>query len=247
MVYRRVVMESSGGFRRGSALVFLAIVIVAIAALLAGYGIPVGVGALAGLVLGAIAGVLGSLWLTRGAGRSINLAGVEWSSDLHSGDMSAEMLADMREMSEVFTIDLGPIRSILPVLASSEANGLAVQLVAIERHEAGARMTPATFAPRRCALPPRSSPQMTVTDSVGTLYRASGQGQAGACGQARDQVVIVPAPVLNSGALTIRIDRFVDLFPGARREAVPVAVHRWSGAVDRVTVARSDAAGHERG
>ncbi len=219
MVYRRVVMESSGGFRRLPALVFLAIVIVAIVALLAGYGIPVGVGALAGLVLGAIAGVLGSLWLTRGAGRSINLAGVEWSSDLHSGDMSAEMLADMREMSEVFTIDLGPIRSILPVLASSEANGLAVQLVAIEHHEAGARIT---FDVRALpgALPPPSSPQVTVTDSVGTPYRASGQGQGGASDQTRYEVVVVPALVLSSGALTIRIDRFVDLFPGARREAV---------------------------
>ena len=208
----------SGGFGRLPGLVFLVVVIVAIAALLAGYGIPVGVGALAGLVLGAIAGMLGSLWLTRGTGRSVNLAGVEWSSDLRSGEMSAELLADMREMSEVYTIDLGPIRSILPVLATVEANGLAVQLVAIEVHEAGARMALDVRA-LPGALPPPSSPQISLTDSVGTQYRASGQGQGGTPNQTRYDIVVVPALVLTSGPLMIRIDRFVDLLPGARRAA----------------------------
>ena len=61
-------MQSSGP-GRFFGLLFLAIVIVAIAALLGGYGVPVGIGALAGLVLGAIAGALGSLWVARGAGR----------------------------------------------------------------------------------------------------------------------------------------------------------------------------------
>jgi hypothetical protein len=219
MTYRRAVMQTAGGFRRLPGLLFLAIVILAIAALLAGYGIPVGVGALAGLVLGAIAGMLGSLWLARGAGRSIGLAGVEWSSDLHSGAMSAELLADMREMSEVYTIDLGPIRSILPVLATVEASGLRVELVAIEVHEAGARITLDVRA-LPGALPPPSSPQVSVTDTVGTQYRASGQGQGGSLGEARYEIVVVPALVLTSGALMVRVDRFVDLFPDARRAAV---------------------------
>jgi hypothetical protein len=163
--------------------------------------------------------MLGSLWLARGAGRSINLAGVEWSSGMHSGVMTAELLAEMRGMTEVFTIDLGPIRSILPVLTSVEANGLAVQLVAIEVHEAGARLA---FDVRALpgALQPPSSPQVSVTDSIGTQYRASGQGQGGGLSQTRYEIVVVPALVLASGPLTIRIDRFIDLFPGARRPAV---------------------------
>jgi hypothetical protein len=219
MVHGQAVMERSGGFWRLPGLLLLAIVIVAIAALLAGYGIPVGMGALAGLVLGAIAGMLGSLWLTRGARRSINFAGVEWSSDLHSGDMSAELLADMRESSELHMIDIGPIRSIRPVLTSVEANGLAVQLVAIEVHEAGARMALDVRA-LPGAPPPPSSPEVSVTDSVGTSYRAAGFGQGGALSQTRYEIVVVPALVLAPGALVIRIDRFIDLFPGGRRAVV---------------------------
>ena len=212
-------MQTAGGIGRLPGLLLLAIVILAIAALLAGYGVPVGVGAVAGLVLGAIAGMLGSLWLARGSGRSINLAGVAWSSDMQSGAMTAELLAEMREMTEVFTIDLGPIRANLPVLTSVEANGLAVQLVAIEVCEAGARLALDVRA-LPGALPPPSSLQVSVTDGIGTQYRASGQGQGGGTGRIRYEIVVVPALVLTSGPLTIRIDRFIDLFPGARRVAV---------------------------
>jgi hypothetical protein len=210
LVYRQQAMQMAGGMGRIPGILFLAIVIVAIAALLAGYGVPVGVGALAGLVFGAIAGALGTLWLARGSGRSISLAGVEWSSDMTSGAMSAELMADMREMTEVFGIDLGPIRSILPVLATFEA---------IEQHEAGARVTLDVRA-LPGTLPPPGTAHVSVTDSVGTHYQASAQAQGGSPNQMRYEIVVVPSLMLTSHELTVRVDRFVDLFPGARRAAV---------------------------
>ena len=44
-------------------LAFVVVVVAAIVALLAGYGVPVGIGALAGFILGGIAGLLGALWV----------------------------------------------------------------------------------------------------------------------------------------------------------------------------------------
>jgi hypothetical protein len=135
MIDRERAMQDGGGPGRVPALVFLAIVLITIAALLAGYGVPVGVGAIAGLVLGAIAGAVGSLWLGRGAGRSINLGGGAWSSELTAAAPPPELVAQMRELSETLGVDLGATRSILTVLTTVEANGLAVQLVSIGVHE----------------------------------------------------------------------------------------------------------------
>jgi hypothetical protein len=75
-------------------LLFLAIVAVAVGLLIAGYGVAVGVGALAGLVLGFLAGALGALWLGRGSGRSITFGGMEWPSE--SGRPTAELMAGCR-------------------------------------------------------------------------------------------------------------------------------------------------------
>jgi hypothetical protein len=70
--YRLTVMETVGrGWDRLVGLLFLAIVVAAVALLVAGYGVAVGIGALAGLVLGFLAGAFGLLWLGRGSGRSI--------------------------------------------------------------------------------------------------------------------------------------------------------------------------------
>ena len=200
MVYRQAVMKTAGGIRRLPGLLFLAIVILAIAALLAGYGVPVGVGALAGLLLGAIAGVLGSLWLARGAGRSINLAGVEWSSDMQSGAMSAELLGDARDVRGVHDRPrVDPRDPARPHVGRGErARGPARS----DRGSRGGREIALDVRALPGALPPPSSPQVSVTDGIGTQYRASGQGQGGGLGQTRYEIVVVPALVLTSGALT---------------------------------------------
>jgi hypothetical protein len=216
-------MSMAGGPGRIPALLFLAVVIVAIAALLVGYGVPVGVGALAGLLLGATAGAVGVLWLGRGSGRSVNIAGMSWSSDVAWQSLQAEspnedMVTRMHELSEVFAVDLGRTRSIQPVLATSEANGLALELLALEACEAGATLTLDVRA-LPGSMPPPSMAEVAVTDDLGTPYRAAGQGHSGSAGRSRYEVRAIPAIPPAARELSVRIERFVDLYPGAPRPA----------------------------
>jgi hypothetical protein len=196
------------------ALLFWAIVLVAIVALLAGYGIPVGVGALVGLVLGAIAGAVGVLWLVRGPGRSIHLGGYSWSSLDATGVPSVDP-SEMRELTDVLGVDLGPIHSIVPVLSTVEAHGLEIQLLAIELHEAGASLGFDVRA-RPGALPALQMVKVSVMDDVGTLYRALGQGQGGGPGRMRYEVTVIPAVPTASRHVSVQIDGFIDPFGGAR-------------------------------
>lgn len=198
------------------ALLFWAIVLVAIMALLAGYGVPVGVGALVGLALGSIAGMAGVLWLVRGPGRSIHLGGYSWLSSDTVGVPGPDSVAEMHERMDVLAVDLGPIHSIVPVLSTVEAAGLEVQLLVVELHEAGASIAFGVRA-RPGEFPPPSMVDVTVSDHRGTPYRALGQMQGGGPGRLRYEVTVIPAIPKVSRRLSVQIDRFLDPFGGARR------------------------------
>jgi hypothetical protein len=211
-------MVRAGGPFRFVGLAFLAAVVVVIAALIAGYGIPVGLGALAGFVLGALAGLVGTLWLSRGAGRSMNVGGMSWSSSDSSGGMGPTQLDQMRERSELLQIDLGPIRSVLPVLATADAGGYVVQLVAAELREAGTALI----------LDVRSKPgspqpgfwaDVSVRDEMGTTYRAAGQTNGSGLNPMRCAISIVPAAPSNARRLDVNVERFADPFRGVGRAA----------------------------
>jgi hypothetical protein len=210
-------METIGrGRDRLLGLLVLALVALAIGLLIAGYGVAVGVGALAGMVLGFLAGTLGALWLGRGSGRSITFGGMEWSSE--SAQPTAALMAEMQELGEISSVDIGPIRSILPVLARAEAGGLDVELVTVEVHEAGLAMT-LDVASRPGTLPPASTARVSVSDDTGTAYRASAQGQGGLPSRMRYAVTAIPAPPPAATRLEITIERFLDPFPGGRQQA----------------------------
>lgn len=218
-------MSMAGGPGRIPALLFLGVVIAAIAALLVGYGVPVGVGALAGFILGATAGLVAALWLGRGAGRSVNIAGMSWSSDvtwqapLEAESPGAAMVARMHELSAVFAVDLGRTRSIQQVLQAIEANGYELELLTIEHHDAGAAMA-LDVRTLPGATPPPSMMEVSVSDDLGTPYRAAGQGQGGGPGRSRYEVRVIPVIPAAARELAIRIERFVDLYPGATRPAI---------------------------
>jgi hypothetical protein len=173
-------------------LIFLGIVVVAIVAMLAGFGVPVGIGALVGLILGLMAGAIGALWLARGPGRSIQLGSYSWASYDTPQTPSVELVAESRELLDILGVDLGPIDSILPVLSTVEADGLTIQLLAIEMHEAGACIGFDVHT-RPGSLPPPPMVNVSVTDDVGTRYRALGQGQGGGPGRMRYEVTFIPA------------------------------------------------------
>lgn len=198
-------------------MLFLGVVVLAVGLLIAGYGVAVGVGALAGLVLGFLAGTFGALWLGRGSGRSITFGGMESSSE--SGQPTAELMREMQELGEISSVDIGPVRSVLQVLASAEAGGLIIQLVSAEIHEAGLAMT-FDVAGHLGALPPASMARLAVSDDAGTTYRASAQRQGGLPGRMRYAVTAIPTPPAAATALHARIERFFDPFPHGRSSAV---------------------------
>jgi hypothetical protein len=226
-------MEMGGWRSRIPGIVIFAVVIGAAALLVAGYGFAVGVGVIVGLLLGAGAGLVGTIWLVRGPGREIHLASYAWDSSRGTETNMAVLQSEMQELTEVLGVDIGMTRAVLPVIATVEDHGLAVQLVSVEIHEAGATFTLDVRA-LPGSPPPPSFAQATVSDVLGTLYRTSGQAQGGGPSGMRFQVVVIPRPAPSVPALSIRIDRFVDPFPGDRRVAggpwsFDVALHPGSG------------------
>lgn len=199
---------------RAFGLAFLAVVATAIVALLVGYGVPVGVGALGGFLLGGIAGFIGVLWLSRGSGRSITIGSTSWSSS--DGDRPSDAdFAQLREMSKLSEVDLGRALAVEPEMAVVEAAGIAVEIVSATVHEGGVRLD----------LEVRTSPGTTPTghmarvsasDDVGTAYRAAARG-TGTMQPARYDLTIVPRPPVSAQRLTVSVEAFVDPFPGASR------------------------------
>jgi hypothetical protein len=128
-------------------------------------------------------------------------------------------MAEMQELGEISGVDIGAVRSVLPVLATAEAGGVNVQLVSVEVHEAGLAMT-FDVASHLGTLPPASMARLAVSDDAGTTYRASAQGQGGLPGRMRYAVIAIPTPPAAATALQVRIERFFDPFPGGRSAAV---------------------------
>ena len=215
-------MQTTGGLRaRLWGLVFLTVLGGTVTLLIAGYGVAVGLGALGGLILGSVAAALGVMWLLRGSGRSVTFGSMEWSSDraLSSEGPSPELMAELRELSEISSIDLGAIQAVRPVLLTAEAGGLSVQLVTIEQHEAGLAMT-VEIRTGVGAASPASMARVSVADDVGTVDKASAQGQGSSPGAMRYVVSVIPAFPRSATQLDVRIDSFLDPFPGGGRASV---------------------------
>jgi hypothetical protein len=192
--------------------VFLLAVAGAVVLLIAGLGVPVGVGALVGLILGFVAGMLSFLWALRGSGRSANVAG--FGSSTKAPQASEDMLAEVRELTEVQQIDLGPIRAVRPALQTIEVGGLALQIVAVEEREAGMTLD-LDVRVGVGARQPGHMARVAVSDDVGTAYRASAMNQGGSAGHLRFEVAIIPVHPPSATRLDIGVERFVDPFDRA--------------------------------
>jgi hypothetical protein len=206
-------MHSGPRFRdRAGGLLLLAILLGTSGLLIAGYGLPVGLGWLAGLFLGFLGGLFGWLWTLQGRGQ-VSFGGASTSSS--SGWLSADQdtaQAQLHELTEILSVDIGRVRAIVPVLASAEAGGLAIELVDAELCEAGlgfnvdVHILPGT-------LPPPWLARVSVEDDTGTAYRASAQGQGSGPPRLRIRIVAIPLPPATATRLTLRIEEFLDPFP----------------------------------
>jgi hypothetical protein len=199
--------------------VFLGIVLVAAALLIAGYGPPIGFGALVGIALGFFAGTVGTIWISRGSAPH-----VAWNSSSHlgpSGHPNEDEMAWLREVSDLMGVDLGEVRRVVPVLETSEAAGLRIQLVAVELSEFGfSSIFEVMILPGSLRSP--SMARLTISDDAGTSYRAAAHGEGSSSTRMRLRAVALPRPPDAASRLTITIPQLVDPFPsGANALAGP--------------------------
>jgi hypothetical protein len=197
---------------RAGGLIILAILLATIVLLVAGYGLPVGVGVVIGLLIGFLGGLMAWLWTWQGRGQ-VSFGGASSSSSTAwlSADQDTAQ-AQLHELTEILPVDIGRVRGIVPVLASVEAGGLAIELVDAELGEAGlgfnvdVHVLPGSVAPPWLA-------RVSVEDDSGTAYRASAQGQGSGPPRLRIRIVVIPVPPASATKLTLRIEEVLDPFP----------------------------------
>lgn len=194
------------------AYVLLGLVLVATALLIAGYGVPVGIGVLTGLLLGwaVFVGFLG-LRQRSGGGRVVT-----WGTDGGSPNQPDIALIERHghDSMRVAGVDAGALRRVIPSGDVTEAGGAQLELVAVEIREDGGIAT-LVARTRPPVGPVGSFADVAVSDDAGTAYVASGQGSGGSNpGASRHEVRFAPAPPEGARTLTIRIEAFADPFPG---------------------------------
>ena len=211
----------NGGLRlrdRAGGLILLAILVGTSGLLVVGYGVPVGLGALAGLFLGFLGGLFAWLWTSQGNGQVTFGGATRWFSTAYALDSTDEesSRAELQELTEVLPVDIGRVRAIVRVLASAEAGGLVIELVNLELCEAGLGFN-ADVHILQGALPPPWLARVSIEDDAGTAYRASAQAQGSGPPHLRIRIVAIPVPPGSATRLTLRIEEFLDPFPGMGR------------------------------
>jgi hypothetical protein len=198
---------------RTPTFVLLGVVLLAAALLIAGYGVAVGVGVVAGLLLG-LAVFLAFLAMNPRS-RSNRVFGT-WSGDTRSAvepDM-APLERHIRDSMRVVGVDDGALSRVIALGAVLESGGVRVELIALEIREDGGVATLVAHT-----RPPVGAVghfvDVTVSDEGGTAYVASGQGSGGSGpGTSRQEIRFAPAPPQTARTLTLRIEAFIDPFPG---------------------------------
>jgi hypothetical protein len=194
-------------------ITFLVVVIVVTADLIAGYGVAVGLGALAGLLLAFAVGLFAFFSTWRGNGQmTFGGSSGTFARFGENADLNAQP-ERIHDLTEILPIDLGRVRTVVPALSTSVANGFSVEMIAVELCEAGLALNlDVNVAP---GLPhPASMARVSITDDVGTPYRASAQGQGSMPSRLRITMKAIPAAPPAARVLDVRIEEFVDPFPG---------------------------------
>jgi hypothetical protein len=195
------------------AFLLLGLVLVVAALLIAGYGVAVGVGVMAGLVLGG-AVILAFLAMNPRSGSSVGFRTWGQGGGSPSGPAMALLEHHGRDSMRVAGVDAGALRRVIPLGEAVEAGGARVELVALEIREDGCIATLVAHT-----RPPVGSVghfvEVAVSDDVASAYVASGQGSGGSGpGASRHEIRFAPTPPESARTLTIRIESFVDPFPG---------------------------------
>lgn len=200
-------MYSSGPNVLGA--LFVGLMVVAAALLLAGLGVAVGTGLIIGMLLG-LAGV-GAAMLVARRGTATG-----WLVSLSREDRDAVpgLIHEWgRATARVADVDSGVLTRVIPIRAEATASGVRVEAIAAELRSDGGIVSLATHT-----RPPIASPghfaEVSVTDDAGTAYVAAVQGIGQSSpSTARFELRFSPAPPQAAHELRILIQRFMDPFP----------------------------------
>ncbi len=199
------------------AFLLLGLTLVVAALLVAGFGVGVGIGLVAGLLLGWMV-VIAFLAMNPHSGGSVaylTRSGRGAMPDEHTHElMRRHGDAQMR----LAGVDASPLVRVLPVAAAVEAGGARLELVALEIRQDGAIATIVAHT-----RPPIGNlghfVEAAVSDAAGTAYVAAAQGTGQSIpGSGRYEIRFAPAPPPAAGRVTLRIDAFLNPFPGPGTE-----------------------------
>lgn len=196
-------------------LVLLGLLVGTAILLVAGYGVPVGVGFIIGLLLGTLAAALTWMWIRAGApgSRSVSFGGYNVTTAELRPDF-AEMERFGRVMTRLAGVEQTPLRRVIAIGQSALAGGVRVELIALEQREAGGLLSVAVHSPPPIA-PAGSQAEVHVTDDAGTEYlAASSGGGMSSPGWSRQEIKFAPAPPETATTLVVRIDEFIEPFRG---------------------------------
>ena len=189
----------------------LGLVLLVAALLIAGLGVAVGAGIIAGFLLG-LANIL-AIFALSSRSRGGSSAWLSRSGPANQPDHDL-LQQHGRDSMRVAGVDQGALRRVIPGGSSVEAGGGRVELVAVEIRDDGGIATLVAHT-----RPPTGTlghfADVTVSDDVSTAYFATGQGAGGSTpGTSRYEIRFAPAPPEGALTLTLRIEGFTDPFMG---------------------------------
>lgn len=194
-----------------AALIAIGLLIVVSALLIAGYGVPTGIGFAVGVVLGTAASMFTWLWIKGGPPGTRSVSFGSWEAN-DPPEPPVGMQRWAQTMSRLHGVGEGPLRKVIPIGQSATVETVRVELTAIELREDGG-LIPVTIHTRPPTPAPGLVADVTVTDDVGTEYVAgSGNGGGSAGGWSRTELLFAPLPPEAATTLLIRIDAFADPF-----------------------------------
>jgi hypothetical protein len=196
---------------------FLVVVAVAIVLLIAGYGLPVGLGALVGLILGLGASALTWSQFMRASRQSVSGSWAWFTPGQQirpDGSLSADFERFLRSQAEIGMADRGRVVNVVPVMQAVETADARVEIVSLERREAGFVLALEVLVPNRSA-PSLPFARVMVDDDIGTEYGAASDQMGSTPNVVRYSILGVPAIPDAATRLSVTIEAFIDPFPSS--------------------------------
>jgi hypothetical protein len=201
-------------------LIVIALVLLAAALIIVGYGVPVGVGLFVGLALGCGVGVVGVLWLGAGPGRTVGLGSFSFASTDGVTSGPPQFPDWFQDGGRAAAVEMTALRRVLTVGQMTEVEAIRIEVTALELRAGGGVALAVAHTEPPDARPLGPFARISVLDDVGTTYAAGSEGSGGSQFATRLSIRFAPAPPEAAGELTIRIEEFVNPFPGPARQQV---------------------------